>query len=88
MVSDLTNGKVSTLLLRFAFPLLISNAMQAIYNIVDMVVVGQVLGSAGMAAVSIGGDVLHLLTFLAMGFVSAGPVLIAQSVGAGRRDGV
>lgn len=88
MISDLTNGKVSTLLLRFAFPLLISNAMQAIYNIVDMVVVGQVLGSAGMAAVSIGGDVLHLLTFLAMGFASAGQVLIAQSVGAGRMDEV
>lgn len=35
-----------------------------------------------MSAVSIGGDVLHLLTFLAMGFASAGQVIISQYVGA------
>ena len=50
-----------------------------------MVVVGQVNGGAGMSAVSIGGDVLHLLTFLAMGFSSAGQVIIARMVGAGER---
>ena len=88
MVRDLTNGNVVKLLLRFAFPLFISNALQAIYNIVDMIVVGQFIGGTGMSAVSVGGDVLHLLTFLAMGFSAAGQVLIAQSVGAGRLDKV
>ena len=39
MVTDLTNGSVTKLLLRFAFPLFISNALQAVYNIVDMIVV-------------------------------------------------
>jgi len=82
MVTDLTGGSVTKLLLKFAFPLFISNALQAIYNIVDMVVVGQHIGGAGMSAVSIGGDLLHLLTFVAMGFSSAGQVLIAQAVGA------
>ncbi|MBR6810136.1 MAG: polysaccharide biosynthesis C-terminal domain-containing protein, partial [Clostridia bacterium] len=88
MVRDLTEGSVAKLLLSFAFPLFISNALQAIYNIVDMVVVGQKMGGAGMSAVSIGGDVLHLLTFLAMGFSSAGQVLIARDVGAGRMEKV
>lgn len=88
MVQDLTNGSVTKLLLRFAFPLFISNALQAIYNIVDMIVVGQYIGGAGMSAVSIGGDILHLLTFVAMGFSSAGQVLIAQDVGARRMDQV
>ena len=83
MVRDLTNGNVARLLLQFAFPLFVSNALQAVYNIVDMVVVGQFIGGAGMSAVSIGGDILHLLTFVAMGFSSAGQVIIAQSVGAG-----
>ena len=64
------------LLLRFAFPLFISNALQAVYNMVDMVVVGQFIGGTGMSAVSIGGDILHLLTFVAMGFCSAGQVII------------
>lgn len=82
MVRDLTGGNVVRLLLQFAFPLFISNALQAVYNIVDMIVVGQFIGGTGMSAVSIGGDLLHLLTFVAMGFSSAGQVLIAQSVGA------
>ncbi len=82
IVKDLTSGNVAKTLLKFAFPLFLSNALQAIYNIVDMIVVGQFIGSAGMSAVSIGGDVLHFLTFIAMGFSSAGQVLIAQDVGA------
>jgi len=88
MVRDLTGGNVAKLLLQFAFPLFVSNALQAIYNIVDMIVVGQYIGGAGMSAVSIGGDVLHLLTFVAMGFSSAGQVLIARDVGAGNMDSV
>ena len=88
MVKDLTTGNVTKLLLSFAFPLFISNALQAVYNIVDMIVVGQYIGGAGMSAVSIGGDILHLLTFLAMGFSSAGQVLIARDVGSKRLDQV
>ena len=88
MVTDLTNGSVTKLLLKFAFPLFVSNALQAVYNIVDMIVVGQYIGGNGMSAVSIGGDVLHLLTFVAMGFSSAGQVLISQDVGARRSDAV
>ena len=41
-----------------------------------------------MSAVSIGGDILHLLTFVAMGFSSAGQVLIARDVGSKRLDQV
>ncbi len=88
MVTDLTSGSVTKLLLKFAFPLFVSNALQAVYNIVDMVVVGQYIGGDGMSAVSIGGDVLHLLTFVAMGFSSAGQVIISQDVGAKRMDAV
>ena len=88
MVKDLTGGNVTKLLLQFAFPLFISNALQAIYNIVDMIIVGQFIGGAGMSAVSIGGDILHLLTFVAMGFSSAGQVLVARDVGARRMDQV
>jgi putative MATE family efflux protein len=83
MVKDLTTGSVTKQLLVFALPLFVSNSLQALYNIVDMIIVGQFIGGAGMSAVSIGGDLLHLLTFVAMGFSSAGQVLIARNVGAG-----
>ena len=88
MVKDMTTGKVVPLLLRFAFPLFVSNALQAVYNVVDMVVVGNYIGKAGMSAVSIGGDLLHLLTFVAMGFCSAAQVIIAQAVGARRPEDI
>lgn len=84
MVRDLTNGSVARQLLVFALPLFVSNALQAVYNMVDMIIVGQFIGGAGMSAVSIGGDLLHLLTFVSMGFASAGQVLIARNVGAGK----
>ena len=88
MVRDMSRGPVLSLLIRFAFPLFVSNALQAVYNLVDMVIVGNYIGKAGMSAVSIGGDILHLLTFVAMGFSSAGQVIIAQAVGARRQDTV
>ena len=88
LIKNLTEGNVPKLLFYFAAPLFIANVLQAVYNIVDMVVVGQIIGGAGMSAVSIGGDVLHILTFLAMGFSGAGQVIIAQYVGAGQYDNV
>ena len=88
MIRDLTEGPILPLLLSFAVPLFLSNALQAVYNLVDLIIVGNYIGGAGMSAVSIGGDILHLLTFVAMGFSSAGQVIIARNVGAGRLDEV
>lgn len=81
MAKDLTEGNVLKQLLLFAAPLFVSNALQAIYNIVDMVVVGQVIGGNGMSAVAIGGNVLSILNFIVMGFAGAGQILIARFVG-------
>lgn len=81
MAKDLTNGSVPKLLLLFAAPLFVSNALQAIYNVVDMIVVGQVIGGNGMSAVAIGGNVLSILNFIVMGFAGAGQIIIARSIG-------
>lgn len=81
MAKDLTQGSVLRLLLVFAAPLFVSNALQAIYNVVDMVVVGQVIGGNGMSAVAIGGNVLSILNFVVMGFAGAGQIIIARYVG-------
>ena len=88
MVKNLTEGSIIKALLTYAAPLFLANLLQAVYNVVDMVVVGQVEGGIGMAAVSIGGEVLHLMTFLIMGFNSAGQVIISQYVGAKKHDGI
>lgn len=88
MAKDLTNGSVPKLLFMFAAPLFVSNALQAIYNVVDMIVVGQVIGKTGMSAVATGGNILGLLNFIVMGFAGAGQILIAKSVGQKDDDSV
>ncbi len=85
-IKNFTEGNVAKQLIVFASPLFLANLLQVLYSMVDMVIVGQVLGKAGISAVSVGGDVSHLLTFIAMGFSSAGQVLIAKYIGEGRRD--
>lgn len=84
-IKDFTTGNVSRQLIVFAWPLFLSNLLQVVYNMVDMIVVGNVLGKEGLSAVSVGGDLAHLLTFIAMGFSNAGQVLIAQYIGAKQR---
>ena len=85
MIRDFTRGRVTGMLVRFAMPLFLANMLQIVYNVVDMIIVGHVIGKAGLSAVSIGGDLNHLLTFLAMGFTNAGTIIIAQYIGAGQR---
>ena len=85
-IRNFTQGNITRQLLVFAWPLFLSNLLQVVYNMVDMIIVGRVLGKAGISAVSVGGDVSHFLTFVAMGFSSAGQVLIARLIGAGQRQ--
>lgn len=87
-IRDFTQGSISKQLLVFAAPLFLSNLLQAIYNTVDMIVVGQLAGSVGLSAIAVGGDISNCLSFLAMGFSSAGQVIIAQYIGARKREQV
>ena len=88
LIQDMTQGSVTKLLLVFSFPLMLSNLLQTLYNMVDMIVIGQFVGKVGLSAVSIGGELLHLLTFLVMGLSSAGQVILSQYIGAGDRGKV
>lgn len=84
-IKDFTKGNITKQLIVFAWPLFLSNLLQVVYNMVDMMVVGRVLGKVGISAVSVGGDVSNLLTFVAMGFSNAGQVIIARYIGAKER---
>lgn len=88
LIKDYTSGPVGRQLLVFAWPFMLSNLLQTAYNLVDMAVVGQFVGAAGLSAVSVGTDILHLYVFIAMGFCNAGQVLISQYVGLQDRESV
>ena len=82
-IKDFTRGNITTQLLAFSWPLLLANLLQVVYSMVDMIVVGKMAGAVGTSAVTVGGDVVNLLTFVGIGFAAAGQVLIARYVGAG-----
>jgi putative MATE family efflux protein len=85
-INDLTQGSVAKKLLYFAFPFMLSNLLQTVYNLVDMSVVGHYMGSAGLSAVSVGGRLVELLTMLCTGFCTGGQILLAQQVGAKKHE--
>ena len=86
IIKDLTVGSVPKVLFTFAAPLFLSGLLQMVYNMVDMIVVGKFVGTQGLSAVAIGGEVLQLMTFVAMGISNAGQILISRYVGEDRRD--
>ncbi len=88
VVNDLTQGPVLRQLLLFSLPLMAAYALQAVYNLVDMVVVGQSVGASGLSAVGIGGQIQNLLMFVGISVGSAAQILVAQQVGAGDYDGI
>lgn len=88
LIKDYTSGPIGRQLIAFAWPFMLSNLLQTAYNLVDMAVVGQFVGAAGLSAVSVGADILHFYVFIAMGFCNAGQVLISQYVGLRDRESV
>ena len=88
IITDLTVGSVPKQLLAFAAPLIASGFLQTFYNMVDMLVVGHWVGTNGLAAVSIGADVLHFLMFIALGMSNAGQIIISQFIGAKQQEKV
>lgn len=61
MNQTLTTGNITKSLLQFAFPMMVGNLLQQLYNIVDTLIVGQFLGKEALAAV---GSSYSLMTFL------------------------
>ncbi len=79
---DLTQGNILRQLLTFMLPLLASNIVQQLYNVVDMVVIGQFVGPEGTVGVSTGGQAAQFLTMISMGLATGGQIYISQLTGA------
>ena len=80
--TDLTQGKVWKVILRFAFPLLIGNLLQQCYNVTDSVIVGQCLGKEALAAVSASFFQYYFVISWVIGVGSGISVVISQFFGA------
>lgn len=82
---DFTQGNISRQLLLFAIPFMLSNALQVFYSTIDMIIVGEFVGTAGLSAVSQSSQIVNFATMVCLGFSNAGQVLIAQALGAKKR---
>jgi len=83
--NDLSKGNVLSKLVLFALPFLISNFVQSLYNVADMLIVGRFAGTESMSAVNIGGQVTFILTNTIIGLSMGGTILIGQYMGAGNQ---
>lgn len=84
---NLLNGSVPKKLSAFAFPLLLANILQSLYNVVDMLVVGQIVGDTGLAAINNASKLCYIINSICIGMTMGGAVLIAQYKGANDKKG-
>lgn len=62
-----------------------SNALQVFYSTIDMIIVGQYVGTAGLSAVSQSSQIINCTTMLCLGISNAGQILVSQAVGSGKK---
>ena len=85
MERNLTSGSVLKTVVSFSLPYLLSYFLQTLYGMADLFIIGQYEGVASTTAVSIGSQVMHMLTVMLVGLAMGTTVSIAQAVGAGDR---
>ncbi|MCI8423552.1 MAG: MATE family efflux transporter [Lawsonibacter sp.] len=78
----LTQGPIRRQLIALALPMLAGNIMQQLYNTVDAVLVGRIVGESAFAALGVAGAVMNLFLFLISGGCSGVGVLLSQLYGA------
>lgn len=85
---SLTEGNIGKTLVRFALPFMLANALQLLYGAVDLFVVGHYATTADVSAVSIGSQMMAVISYLIIGFSTGATVLLGQYKGAGDDSGM
>lgn len=84
--SNLTTGSVLKTIIYFSLPFLLSYFLQTLYGMADLFIIGQFCGVSSTTAVSIGSQVMHMLTVVLVGLSMGSTVKIGRCVGAGLYD--
>lgn len=85
MEGNLTTGSVFRTILYFSLPYLFSYFLQTLYGMADLFIIGQFNGVGSITAVSIGSQVMHMLTVMIVGLAMGSTVKIGRAVGAGKK---
>lgn len=82
-VTDMTKGPVFRQMAAFALPVLLGMIFQRIYNFADAYIVGRYLGDGALAAVSIAGTAMYMMTSIMQGVTTGVSIVISQFYGGG-----
>lgn len=86
MEKNLTTGSVLKTVLYFSLPYLLSYFLQTLYGMADLFIIGQFNGVESTTAVSIGSQVMHMLTVMIVGLAMGATVMIGQAIGAAKKE--
>ena len=78
----MTEGNVKKKIIAFAIPLFIGQLFQQMYNTADSLIVGRLIGTSALAAVTATGSLIYLIVGFFMGFSTGAGVVIATDIGA------
>lgn len=81
MQKDLTKGSALKNIITFSLPFLLANFLQTFYGMADLFIVGQYNGAASLSGVSIGSQVMHMITVMLVGIAMGSTVMIGRYVG-------
>ena len=85
MEKNLTTGSVFKTIVSFSLPFLLSYLLQTLYGMADLFIIGQFNGVEATTAVSIGSQVMHMLTVMIVGLAMGSTVMIGKAIGAGEK---
>lgn len=78
----MTEGNIWKLLIIFSIPLILGNLLQQMYNTADSIIVGNFVGSNGLAAVGSGTALINLIIAFSQGAAVGAGVIVSQNLGA------
>ncbi len=81
MEKNLTQGSILKNIISFSLPFLLSYLLQTLYGLADLFIIGRFDPTASTTAVSIGSQVMHMLTVMIVGLAMGSTVLIGRAVG-------
>ena len=88
MEKNLTTGSVWKTIFYFSLPYFFSYFLQTLYGMADLFIIGQFNGVDSTTAVSIGSQVMHMLTVMIVGLAMGSTVMIGRAVGGNDRKQV
>ena len=82
MEHNLTTGSIPKTIFSFSLPYFLSYFLQTLYGTADLFIIGQFNSVDSTTAVSIGSQVMHMLTVMIVGLAMGTTVMTGRAVGA------